>query len=120
MFLDAKSRLRTYLRHGESWLPYWYRFLSGRIRGFKESRHRDFLLEKLPANSIGAEIGVHRGEFASHILEVVKPKKLHLIDPWEFQEEFGQSLFGGARGGWQEEYATSIRESLPKIQETDK
>jgi hypothetical protein len=43
---------------------------------------RKFLLKMLPKNSIGAEIGVHRGDFADRILRIVDPKELHLIDPW--------------------------------------
>lgn len=45
---------------------------------------RDFLLKKLPKDSICAEIGVLRGDFSARILEVVRPRELHLIDPWHF------------------------------------
>lgn len=45
---------------------------------------RDFLLKKLPRNSICAEIGVLRGDFTERILEIVRPRELHLIDPWLF------------------------------------
>ncbi len=45
---------------------------------------RDFLLQSLPKNSIGLEIGVNNGDFSERILEIVRPKKLHLIDPWKF------------------------------------
>jgi len=40
------------------------------------------LLELLPKNSIGAEVGVFKGEFAQEMLEVVSPSMLYLIDPW--------------------------------------
>ena len=43
---------------------------------------RKFLLEMMPQNSVCAEIGVNQGLFSEEILEVVNPKKLHLIDPW--------------------------------------
>lgn len=43
---------------------------------------RKFLLEKMPRNSVCAEIGVSQGLFSEQILEAVEPKKLHLIDPW--------------------------------------
>lgn len=50
---------------------------------------RDFLLQMLPKHSIGAEIGVNDGDFSERILEIVMPKKLHLIDPWKFEcDEF--------------------------------
>ncbi|HWI26930.1 MAG TPA: class I SAM-dependent methyltransferase [Stellaceae bacterium] len=43
------------------------------------------LLNFLPKGGEGAEIGVARGEFSKAILDTVKPRKLHLIDPWEHQ-----------------------------------
>jgi hypothetical protein len=44
--------------------------------------NRNELLKLLPENSIGAEIGVWVGEYSKIILEVVKPKKLFLVDVW--------------------------------------
>lgn len=44
---------------------------------------REELLEFLPKNSIGAEVGVFKGEFSKIILDTVKPSLLYLIDPWE-------------------------------------
>jgi hypothetical protein len=35
-----------------------------------------------PTNTVGAEIGVHRGDFAEVILETAKPRLFYLIDPW--------------------------------------
>ena len=43
---------------------------------------RTELLDLLPKNSVGAEIGVHKGDFSARILDIVNPKKLYLIDPW--------------------------------------
>lgn len=43
---------------------------------------RNNLLELLPKNSIGVEIGVFKGQFSDCILEIVNPQKLYLIDPW--------------------------------------
>jgi hypothetical protein len=61
---------------------------------------RDFLLNEMPRNSVCAEIGVYRGDFSQRIVEVVSPARLHLVDPWKFQESevYGQSLYGGERG----------------------
>jgi hypothetical protein len=42
----------------------------------------EILARLVPSNGIGAEIGVHKGEFIKPILEATKPAKLHLIDPW--------------------------------------
>jgi predicted O-methyltransferase YrrM len=44
---------------------------------------RKFLLEMMPKNSVCLEIGVSEGLFTEEILAEVKPKKLHLVDPWE-------------------------------------
>lgn len=48
---------------------------------------RDFLLQLFPKLSVGAEIGVNEGDFSERILEIVRPKRLHLIDPWEFKND---------------------------------
>lgn len=44
--------------------------------------NRNSLLEKLPRNSIGGELGVDTGGFSEMILKYAQPKKLHLIDVW--------------------------------------
>ena len=50
---------------------------------------RTFLLEMMPKNSVCLEIGVSEGLFTEEILEVIKPKKLHLVDPWENEPHIG-------------------------------
>ena len=40
------------------------------------------LLERLPKGCLCAEIGVWKGDFSERILEVVRPARLDLIDPW--------------------------------------
>jgi hypothetical protein len=63
---------------------------------------RLFVLEQLPTHSTGVEIGVHKGDFSAQILKVVRPKELHLIDPWHFEptETYKKAWYGGkARGG---------------------
>ena len=65
-------------------------------------KQRMFLLELLPKNSIGVEIGVHLGDFSEKILQIVQPKEFHLIDPWkhETSDIYGEALYGGrAREG---------------------
>jgi hypothetical protein len=46
---------------------------------------RRFVLNQFPKHSIGAEIGVFQGGYSTKMLEVVKPKRLHLIDPWIYE-----------------------------------
>ncbi|MBE9594452.1 MAG: class I SAM-dependent methyltransferase [Proteobacteria bacterium] len=64
---------------------------------------RDFLLEAMLKDSVCAEIGVHQGKFSRMILDIVRPKKLHLIDPWKYEEGemYKHALYGGVFGGCQ-------------------
>ncbi|MCP5052677.1 MAG: class I SAM-dependent methyltransferase [bacterium] len=66
---------------------------------------RGFLLEMLPKDSIGAEIGVHMGDFTRQILEKVSPKELHLIDPWkhEASSTYKNAWYGGQAENGQKE-----------------
>jgi hypothetical protein len=40
------------------------------------------MLDRLPKNSSGAEVGVYEGQYSRQILERAKPAALYLIDPW--------------------------------------
>lgn len=62
-----------------------------------EKKHKDrkFILDMVPKSAICAEIGVWKGDFSKQILETVKPKKLHLIDPWKFTPEYKDRWYGG-------------------------
>ncbi len=56
----------------------------------KPASRTDFLTEAakyLPANPVCAELGVLRGEFSVSILNILKPKVLHLIDPWKLSND---------------------------------
>ncbi|MCB0761842.1 MAG: class I SAM-dependent methyltransferase [Flavobacteriales bacterium] len=56
---------------------------------------REKLLKKMPRNAVCAEIGVWKGDFTQQILDIAAPRELHLIDPWAYQTDFGDRLFGG-------------------------
>jgi hypothetical protein len=61
------------------------RFLEPKhTQGCKALLDRMSLLEQMPKNAVVAEIGVDRGRFAERIYEVTQPKKLHLIDVYQF------------------------------------
>jgi hypothetical protein len=66
---------------------------------------RAFLIEMLPKNSIGAEVGVHKGDFSAQLLQWVNPKELHLIDPWKHEESgaYKEAWYGGKAQGGQAE-----------------
>jgi hypothetical protein len=57
------------------------------IKNLKVVTNRKQMLNYFPKNSIGAEIGTAKGDFAKDILDTIRPKKLYLIDSWETDEE---------------------------------
>ena len=59
---------------------------------------RDYLLNHIPKKTVGAEIGVHTGDFSLKILNTTNPKHLYLIDPWKsFTENaYSQSWYGSS------------------------
>jgi hypothetical protein len=67
------------------------------MRGQPTRAPRENLLAKMPRKSVCAEIGVHEGDFSEEILRSVKPVRLHLIDPWEYQETaaYKDAWYGG-------------------------
>lgn len=40
------------------------------------------LERQVPAGGVGAEIGVHKGDFTERLLTQLQPVRLHLLDPW--------------------------------------
>ena len=70
-----------------------------------QTNDRQFLLDMLPKGSVGAEIGVHLGDFSSELLGAVRPRELHLIDPWahERASEYRDAWYGGMASGGQSE-----------------
>jgi hypothetical protein len=64
---------------------------------------RDLLLQAMPKQAICAEIGVWEGDFSRRILDSTRPAKLHLIDPWRYEQDiaYKDSLYGGQIGGSQ-------------------
>jgi len=48
---------------------------------------RIIILEDMSKGGICVELGVWRGEFAQHILSILNPQKLYLVDPWQSQSD---------------------------------
>jgi hypothetical protein len=68
-------------------------FLSKIINKITNSRY--FLLNYIDNNSIGAEVGVWKGDFSKMILMQKKVQKYILIDSYKFQPEFKMRWYGG-------------------------
>lgn len=51
-------------------------------RAAVKAKVRDTFLRRLNQGGVAVEIGVWHGEFSETILELIKPDKLYLIDPW--------------------------------------
>lgn len=60
----------------------------------RRERVRGRLLAQMPKGARAAEIGVWEGGFSRRILEICEPAELHLIDPWQYMPEFGNTGFG--------------------------
>ena len=62
--------------------------------GYGGARFR--ALRALPKGAVGAEIGVHLGDFSHCILDIARPRKLYLIDPWKLfdGDEYEESWYG--------------------------
>lgn len=58
--------------------------------------NRKFLVNMLPKQGVGAEIGVWTGVFSSHMIRGSRPSEFHAIDPWEFQPKYTNRAYGKA------------------------
>lgn len=59
-------------------------------------KSKQFILDYMPENSIGLEIGVWKGTFSKFINLNKKLSHFYLCDPWSYQPEFPQNWYGGA------------------------
>ncbi len=89
---------------------------------------RKQLLEQMPVGGACAEIGVWEGDFSARILEINRPRLLHLIDPWKYEsdETYKSAWYGGKKASNQEQmdavyshvakrFATQIQEGTVTI-----
>ena len=56
-----------------------------------QNRNSVSILSKIPPNTVGAEIGVWKGDSSELFLKTVKPSEFHLVDPWSF-DAFAENL----------------------------
>jgi hypothetical protein len=60
----------------------------------RREQMRARLLGRMPKGGVVAEIGVWQGRFTETTHALTEPLALHLIDPWLYQPEFGNTGFG--------------------------
>jgi hypothetical protein len=94
------EELKTELREALKQIP-GLRKAVRLVRGQPAEDPREYLLRKMPKESVCAEIGVYKGHFSQWIIHQVNPKRLHLIDPWEHEDEetYQNSWWGGLEAG---------------------
>jgi hypothetical protein len=63
---------------------------------FRRQNPRQFVIDRIPADAVCAEIGVWKAEFSEVIARTARPWELHLIDPWIFRPNFPKRWYGGA------------------------
>jgi hypothetical protein len=82
-----------------------------------DAGRRRFLLDLLPKGSVGAEIGVHQGDFSRVLLDEVAPSHLHLVDPWRFEPSpvYERALYGGRLEDGQAEMDARYRSVLERF-----
>ncbi|HMF82128.1 MAG TPA: class I SAM-dependent methyltransferase [Acidimicrobiia bacterium] len=66
-------------------------------------RERNRLLRCLPKAGAVVEVGVWEGDFSQLLLDKLRPRTLHLVDPWQFVPEQESAWYGGARAKSQED-----------------
>jgi hypothetical protein len=75
-----------------------------RLQARRRELQRRRLLAQLPKDAVCAEIGTWRGDFAATILDNRRPRRLYLVDPWEYRTEAGyeRAIYGGRKGDGQQ------------------
>lgn len=83
---------------------------------------RKTLLARLPKGGIAVEIGVWHGDFSPIILDIVKPDRLFLIDPWEHIEvdSHSNAFVGRTKDDKMEDIFQKVRKRFEKEIEAER
>ena len=87
--------------------------------------------ERLPENSVGAEIGVWRGDSSQVFLDSGKVRRLYLVDPWELTaypkadlpeiaRRYGDLVGGTTAGAFARYYGNVYADVLERFDEDDR
>src|SRR6266536_1415978 len=101
-------------------------FIPGRLRRWLRRsrlegprRDRERLLCQLPKAGAIVEVGIWEGDFSQRLLDSLRPRTLHLVDPWQFVPEQKSAWCGGARAKSQDDmdriYEGVIARFAPEI-----
>jgi len=76
--------------------------------GIRRRRQRWELVGSLPKYGVGAEVGSWKGDFSAQLLRRAQPRRLYLIDPWEYREDpqYAHAMFGDRTPGGQQRMDT--------------
>lgn len=50
------------------------------------------MIQELPPHSVGAEIGVYRGDYSLQVLQETQVGHLYLVDPWAKQPDYNDTI----------------------------
>lgn len=82
------------------------------IRNLKIVPHREALLGLVPRGGVMAEVGVAHGEFTRRILDICRPRKLHLIDLWAVDSARYANLMDKVRTRFEAEIESGVADIL--------
>lgn len=70
------------------------------------------MIQELPPHSVGAEIGVYRGDYSLQVLKETQVGHLYLVDPWEKQADYKDTINEEDQEG---HMAETLRKVMPYI-----
>ncbi len=106
---EIKSYLRTIIRFfkfrkidRQLKEKYWMEIKRELIANLKVIGNRSELIDKFPKDATVAEVGVAEGDFSDEILQISKPQKFILIDPWD-SRRYGEKLLTNIKSKFSKE-----------------
>jgi Methyltransferase domain len=72
--------------------------------GIRRRKQRWDLVGSLPRHGVGAEVGTWKGDFSAQLLRRAEPRRLYLVDPWEYRDDpqYEHAMFGDRTPGGQQ------------------
>jgi hypothetical protein len=86
--------------------------MENRIANTKLLVDRTALLHRIPKNLVACEVGVAFGDFSQLIMEICQPRKLFLIDSWNFQGRYDNTALNKVNEKFVEDIASGCVEII--------